>query len=67
MVDDSTKMIHGDIGYDPKSKVVEVEDDDLGEALELVVEVEVEEGIGEGNLFDEVKKRKWKCKGIVYI
>ena len=49
VVDDSTKMIHGDIGYDPKSKVVEVEDgeDDLGGALELVVEVEMEEGIGE--------------------
>jgi len=30
-------MIHGDIGYDPKSKVVEVEDgeDDLGGALEV--------------------------------
>ena len=37
VVDDSTKMIHGDIGYDPKSKVVEVEDgeDDFGGALEV--------------------------------
>ena len=51
MVDDSTKMIHGDIGYDPKSKVVEVEDgeddlgDDLGDVLELVVELEMEEDL----------------------
>ena len=32
---------------------------------ELVVEVEMEEGIGEGNLFDEVKKKEIGCKGNV--
>ena len=54
----STKVILDDVRYDPKSKVVEVEDgeddlgDDLGDVLELVVEVEMEEGIGvKANLF----------------
>ena len=33
----------------------------------LVFEVEMEEGIVEGNFFGEVKKKKEKCKGMVYI
>ena len=31
----------------------------------LVVEVEMEEDLVKAISFGEVKKRKWKCKGIV--
>ena len=49
----STNLIHGDIvdeeRHDPQIQSCSWgEDDDLGEALELVVEVEMEEDFGEG-------------------